>query len=143
MIKRGGGRFLSSQGVVLVTVLIIVFGLAVLGGAFALLTVTRLESSSLEVDRIRALGVAEAGVSRMLYYLISNAIPPSLINPPGELVEYIDAGGIYKYTISNFSGGTTGPWQFLSTGEITSSGVKRRVEVGVTTDYDLDFWRER
>lgn len=127
----------------LITVLIIVFGLAVLAGAFALLTITRLETSSLDVDKIRALGVAEAGVSRMLYYFINNSIPASLLNPGGELVEYIDAGGIYKYTISSFSGNTTGPWQFLSTGEITNSGVKRRVEVRVTTEYDLDSWRER
>ena len=122
--KTHDSRPLNNHGAILLTVLIVILTIALLGATLMALFFTVLSLGQTELDRVRALYLAEAGVAQAFHLLKSQAgVLPSAqsqqIIPPTALGE-----GFYE-VYSDFSQST-----------ITSIGVSHSVKRTIQVKYN-------
>lgn len=118
----------DKRGAVLITTVIILVFLSVLGMSLIAFLFSRFSYSQVQLDRLKALYVAEAGLAQALWEL-KNDYDPDGTGPksPGNTIEYVTISGYGEYKTShNFQTST-----ITATGKVNE--IRRTIQVKYAT----------
>lgn len=114
---------MSNQGTILLTVIVVLVFLAVMGMSLLGLLFSRITLSMLELDRLKAFYLAEAGIAKSINELRLN-------------IDY-DANGIGNISRTRFGDGTFWARQDFATFTITAIGEVNKIKRTIQIRYNV------